>query len=339
MLSVSLVTLGPPDQLTGGYLFHRRLSEMAAAHDASLDFVSLPSWPFPLPALVGGRALHEAGSADVVVIDSIAAAFLDPWTLPRPVAAMAHQPPGGIDHGRVRRRLQARFDRSVYRRCELVMLASEALTEDYTGMRTEVVAPGRDVAPAPSGPPLDLDARGRTVLLSVGNWVERKGTLELLDAVAGVPDDTVVLHLVGRSDVEPPYAARVRARLAGPDLVGRVVVHGPIDRAGVAAMYRAADVFVLASYREPYGTVYGEAMASGLPVVGFAAGNLPNLADDGREGLIVPPGDVRGLSAALGRLAVDTGLRERLGRAARAGRRACRPGTRPRPASSGCCAP
>ena len=43
-------------------------------------------------------------------------------------------------------------------------------------------------------------------------------------------------------------------------------------------LYRSADVFVLPSYREPYGTVYGEAMAAGLPVVGWRAGNLPNLA-------------------------------------------------------------
>jgi glycosyltransferase involved in cell wall biosynthesis len=200
------------------------------------------------------------------------------------------------------------------------MLASEALSADFAGLRTEVVPPGRDVAPGPVGPrvgpPVDLGAGGRVVLLSVGNWVERKGTLDLLEAVSRLPPDLVVLHLVGRSDVEPAYAVRVTARLARPDLCGRVVVHGPIDRAEVAAMYRAADVFVLASYREPYGTVYGEAMAAGLPVVGFAAGNLPNLADDGREGVIVPPGDVAGLSAALERLAVDAGLRERLATAA-----------------------
>ena len=55
-------------------------------------------------------------------------------------------------------------------------------------------------------------------------------------------------------------------------------------------------MFVLPSYREPYGTVYGEAMAAGLPVVGWRAGNLPNLADDGREGLIVEPGDRAGLA-------------------------------------------
>ena len=73
----------------------------------------------------------------------------------------------------------------------------------------------------------------------------------------------------------------------------------------MAGLYRAADAFVLASVREPYGTVYGEAMAAGLPVVGWRAGNLPHLARHGEEGLIVDPGDVAGLTAALRRLAYD----------------------------------
>jgi glycosyltransferase involved in cell wall biosynthesis len=95
-----------------------------------------------------------------------------------------------------------------------------------------------------------------------------------------------------------------------------VVVHGHLPVAEVAALYAAADAFALASWREPYGTVYGEAMAAGLPVVGYATGNLPHLARDGEEGLIVPPGDVPALAAALHRLADDRALRNRLGLAA-----------------------
>lgn len=75
--------------------------------------------------------------------------------------------------------------------------------------------------------------------------------------------------------------------------------------------------FVLPSVEEPYGTVYGEAMAAGLPVVGWDAGNLPHLADDGVEGLIVPTGDVAGLTRALRTISEDAGLRSRMGSAAK----------------------
>ena len=151
----------------------------------------------------------------------------------------------------------------------------------------------------------------------MGNWVDRKGTIELLEAVARLPAGLATLHLVGRTDIEPGYATRVRRRLAEPDLDGTVVVHGPVDRDEVARLYAAADVFVLASTREPYGTVYGEAMAAGLPVAGWRAGNLPNLAEDGREGVVVEPGDVAALAAGLERLAVDDEFRTRLAAAAR----------------------
>jgi glycosyltransferase involved in cell wall biosynthesis len=77
-------------------------------------------------------------------------------------------------------------------------------------------------------------------------------------------------------------------------------------------------VFVLPSYEEAYGTVFGEALAAGLPVIGWRAGNLPNLAVDGREGIVLEPGDLAGLASALERVASDDEYRERLSAAARA---------------------
>ena len=316
MLAVCLVTLGSPEQLTGGYLYHRRMAELAPRHDACVELLGVPELPFPLPGVFAGRVVRRAAPADVLVIDSIAAAFVAPWRPPRPVAAMVHQPPGGIDHSLPRRALQAALDRVLYRRCDLVMLASRTLAPEMAGFRTAVVAPGRDVAAPPGGPPMDLRQGRRAALLSVGNWVERKGTLDLLDAFGRLPAGLATLHLVGRTDADPRYASRIRARLARPDLSDRVVVHGPVGREEVAAFYRSADAFVLPSYREPYGTVYGEAMAAGLPVVGWRAGNLPNLADDGHEGVVLEPGDIVGLAAALERLADDVGYRQRLAAAA-----------------------
>jgi glycosyltransferase involved in cell wall biosynthesis len=327
MLDVSLVTLGSPEQLTGGYLYHRRMAELAPQHDARLDLLAVPALPFPLPAAPAGRVVQRAARADVLVVDSIAAAFVAPWRMlqglliasrpaRRPLAAMLHQPPGGIDHGWPRRPVQAALDRMLYRRCNLVVLASESLSAELPGLRTVVVAPGRDVAPAPAGPPIDLRRGRQAALLSVGNWVARKGTLDLLDAFGRLPPDLATLHLVGRTDVDHRYAARVHARLGRPDLAGRVVVHGPVTRGEVAVFYASADVFVLPSYREPYGTVYGEAMAAGLPVVGWRAGNLAHLAQDGREGRVLEPRDIAGLAAALERVAGDVEYRQRLAAAA-----------------------
>lgn len=327
-LIVALVTLGDPGRLTGGYLYHRRMAELAPRHGARVEFVSFPDRPFPfaaLDALAVARRIVRA-RPDAILLDSIAAAFFGPWIgIPRPnppLLGMLHQPPGGIDHGPPRGTVQAGLDRLAYRRAQRLIVASDSLADDLVAMgydreRIRVVPPGRDVAPAAGPSPGDLRRGRRAAFLAVGNWVERKGILDLVQAFSRLAEDAATLHLAGDDRADPAYADRVRARLAAPDLADRVVVHGPLPIEGVAALYAAADAFVLPSLKEPYGTVYGEAMAYGLPIVGWRAGNLPYLAEDDREGLIVDPGDQTALTAALARLADDENLRRRLGEAAR----------------------
>jgi glycosyltransferase involved in cell wall biosynthesis len=326
-LVLCLVTLGDPRRLTGGYLYHARMAAAAPRHGARIVFVSFPERRFPLPALAAPRVMGRArrGGARAILLDSIAAAFAGPWLAaaspPAPLIAVLHQPPGGVDHGRGRRLAQAPLDRLAYRRARLLLVASDLLAERLVGAgvgreRVRVVPPGRDVAASPRAA-VDLRRGRRAAFLCVANWVAHKGILELLDALARLPPETATLHLAGDVEADSAYAARVRRRLAAPELSARVVVHGRLPRERVAALYASADVFVLPGFRETYGTVWGEAMAAGLPVVGWRAGNLPYLAEDGRDGLLVAPGDGAALADALALLATDKALRARLAAAAR----------------------
>ncbi|MHB1006417.1 MAG: glycosyltransferase family 4 protein [Chloroflexota bacterium] len=334
-LTLSLITLGDPAKVTGGYLYHQRMAAAAPRHGARIDFVSVPERPFPLPLSAGWSAMRAAqggpasarGRVDAILVDSIAAAYVAAPAVARqslPLCAIVHQPPGGIDHGPFRSRLQAALDMLLYRRVARVIAASQMLAEELHAWgvpaeRLRVVPPGRDVAEhtAPGPPPAD-PRRGRAVaFLCVANWLPRKGIHLLLDAFATLPPEAGMLHLVGRTDVNPTYARRLHRRLAAPDLTGRVEVHGRLPLAVVAAFYAAADAFVLPSTKEPYGTVYGEAMAAGLPVVGLKAGNLPHLVLPGVEGLLVMPGDARGLAQAMLRLASDEPLRRKMAESAR----------------------
>jgi glycosyltransferase involved in cell wall biosynthesis len=330
---LALLTLGDPARVTGGYLFHRRLADRAPDHDMVIEFVSVPDLPFALALLTGPRWLRQPmlRRADALVLDSIAAAPAAPWLgrLPMPIVGMLHQPLGGMDTGWLGRSIRTPFDRWAYRRANLLMVASEWLANQLIAAgippaRVLAVPPGKDPASAEAGAANDpieaakaeLRQHRRMAALCVANWLPRKGILELLEAVARLPDELITLHLVGHTQ-RGPYTARIHRQLAQPDLSGRVVVHGLIPAAAVARMYRSADAFVLPSFQEPYGTVWGEAMAAGLPVVGWRAGNLPFLADHEREGLLVPPGDVPALSQALKRMAVESELRSAMGIAAR----------------------
>jgi glycosyltransferase involved in cell wall biosynthesis len=167
--------------------------------------------------------------------------------------------------------------------------------------------------------------RGRSIaVLTVANWLPRKGIHCALEAIARLPEESATLHLVGDTDVSPSYSEQLKERIASEDLTSRVVVHGPVSLARVAELYASVNVFLLPSFSEPYGTVWGEAMANGLPVVGWTAGNLPFLAIDGKEGFLLEPNDVQGLAGALQRLSEDEGIRLAMGTAA-AVRAASRP--------------
>ncbi len=313
MLRVRLLTRGSPTAVTGGHLYQRRMADEAERHDAVVELVQASMWS-RLPRDV-----------DVVAVDSIAAWRLVGAVCRRggrpPLVAVVHQPPGGVDAPPIRRYVQGVLDRLVYRRCTAVIVAGRAVADELVDVhglrpsRVHVVEPGCDL---PAGRrSIDL-RRGRRIAVScVANWYPNKGLLDVLGAVGALPADHVTLHLAGRDDVDPDYTRRVRARLGAPDLAGRVVVHGTLDRHQIADLYAGSDAVVLPSYQETYSTVLAEALAAGLPVVAWHTPHAAQVVTDGVDGLLVAPGDRTGLTGALRSLATDEATRARLAAGAR----------------------
>jgi glycosyltransferase involved in cell wall biosynthesis len=325
-MNVSLITVGDPDNVTGGYLYHRRMAEAAPHHGADLSFVSLSVTLPPLATLEGLRKVRQASSADVIVIDSLAARHtgLGLRQVPARVAlvAMVHQPPGGIGGSALNHRLRAWLDLIAYRQVQRVLVASETLKKAIeanlvSNCDVVVAPPGKNLLPPTPGVDDDLRESRAIAVLCVANWLPHKGVLDALEATARLSPNAVTLHLVGDEQNDGAYARKVRSRILKPDLRDRVVTHGLVPAGDLAALYRGSDVFLLPSHTESYGTVYAEAMSAGLPVVGYEAGNLPNLAEHGREGLIAPKGRVDILARFLQRLAEDREDRTIMGEAAR----------------------
>ena len=323
-LRLSIVTLGDPGRRTGGYRYHRMMAAAAEDHRAELRFASVPALPWPMAALAAARTLHEATrGSDAVLLDSIAAEFAAPWLarIHTPIVAVVHQPPGGLGVGGSRRAVRRRLDGIAYRSAAGIVAAAQGLVDELreVGARADriiVVPPGCEV-PVAEGPDLDLRRGRRVSVLCVANWSPHKGIAELVDAFARVPSEAATLWLVGQTDTDPRYAERVRRRIAAPDLRDRVMVTGSVPIEEVGRFYRSADVFALCSFVDAYGTAWAEAIASGLPVMGWRAGNLPGLVEHGREALMVEPGDVAGLARALGQIIADPRLREHLTEGAR----------------------
>jgi 1,2-diacylglycerol 3-alpha-glucosyltransferase len=103
------------------------------------------------------------------------------------------------------------------------------------------------------------------------------------------------LLIVGRGDYRPKLEALVD-RLG---LNGCVHFLGFVPEEDLPALYRRVDLFTIVSDSEVQSIPTLQAVASGLPVVAADAGALPELAQDGRNGFLVPPDDVESLEAAL----------------------------------------
>jgi glycosyltransferase involved in cell wall biosynthesis len=88
-------------------------------------------------------------------------------------------------------------------------------------------------------------------------------------------------------------------------------------QADTSTWLRRMDVFVLASRLEGSPNAILEAMATGLPIVATRIGGIVDLLEDGRTGLLVPPGDAEALAMALGRFLCDASFRAGLGSRAR----------------------
>jgi glycosyltransferase involved in cell wall biosynthesis len=155
---------------------------------------------------------------------------------------------------------------------------------------------------------------GRTQVqfVALGRIAERKGSFDLLKAFAALPEGLRArarLVMAGDGDLD---GAR---RLAAP-MGDRVRVLSWIEPAERDRLLAASDVFVLPSHAEGLPMSLLEAMAQGLPSIVTPVGGIPEVFTHGAEGLLVGPGRVTEISAAMVRLMNDEGERLAAGRRA-----------------------
>jgi glycosyltransferase involved in cell wall biosynthesis len=141
-----------------------------------------------------------------------------------------------------------------------------------------------------------------------------KGHGDLIDAFHQVCPRFPSAHLVLVGDGMPLFD-QLQAKVSALGLTDRVHFTG--RRQDIGNVLMALDVFALPTHREALGTVFIEAAAMGVPVIGTDVGGVPETMQAGETGLLVPPRDPAALAAALETLLADPALRRRMGDAGR----------------------
>jgi mannosyltransferase len=166
------------------------------------------------------------------------------------------------------------------------------------GVDTDVYAPpvDRAAAFAESGLP------GRCAIGCFGRVRAQKGSDVFVEAMLRLlpryPDFTAVLVGAITPD-QMSFANDLRERIEAAGLASRIVITGELPIAEVQRWYKRLTIYAFTSRNEGFGLTLIEAMAVGAALVASRAGAAELVVEDGVTGVLIPPGDVDALAAAL----------------------------------------
>jgi glycosyltransferase involved in cell wall biosynthesis len=319
-MTLAFAVPGSIEQLTGGYLFARRLVDGLRALGRPVVVLELEGRhpdADDVARASAQRCLARLATDSTVVIDGLALpAFAD--SLAREARRLRligfiHHPLSletGLSTAAARR--YARLEAQLWPHlrgllCPSITTAQVLLAAGIAADRVCVAIPGTD-RPASIR---DRSPAGRLELLAVGTITPRKGHALLVEALADLRGHDWQLMCIGSLERDAAAAAALRDTIGRYRLHDRVTLAGERPHADLSAAYREADLFVLPSHHEGYGMVYAEALAHGLPIVATTAGAIPDTVPVGAS-VLVPPGDTAALREALRRVLTDPALRGRL---------------------------
>jgi glycosyltransferase involved in cell wall biosynthesis len=168
----------------------------------------------------------------------------------------------------------------------------------------------------PESEPVMKVNNGTFDILYVGRLGKHKGVHSLIESVKGLDLKNARLHVVGQGSDE----ARLKRDARDDE---RIVFYGFLEPDALQQLYSIADVAVVPSvYAETFGLVIPEYYQQGIAVIGSQTGAIPELIEDGYNGLLFPPGDVAALASLLQMLSSDPKLLSELSKNAQMSARA-----------------
>ena len=160
--------------------------------------------------------------------------------------------------------------------------------------------------------PVPADSLKVAMVALLVPWKNHPAFLQLAQHICEKRSD--VLFLIAGSG-QADYTVKLKQLAHNLGVAEKVKFLGHVNN--VPALLRHVDLLIHTTDREPFGRVFIEAMAAYRPVVAFDSGGAAEIVVDGETGVLVPPGDLEAMAAAVCRLLDDSELRQRMGEAGR----------------------
>jgi glycosyltransferase involved in cell wall biosynthesis len=150
-------------------------------------------------------------------------------------------------------------------------------------------------------------------LLYAGTWLDQRGIFYIRDALERLSAQLPGLTMTFAGCACPPETIQ---DFFGPKLASVVVVQSVVPSERMQELFASHDILLFPSLMEGLPSVLLEAMASGMPVITAETCGMPDVVEDGFNGLLVPPADAAAIEEAVLRLAASCEFRQNLGQAA-----------------------
>ena len=322
-MHIGLVIYGSLDQLSGGYLYDRRMVEYMRGEGDIVEIVSLPSRSYV------GNLRDNFDSAlfrrltdtrfDVLVQDELNHPSL--FQLNHRLQRQVSYPIVAIVHHLKSSEQRPAWQNAIYEMIERRYLSSvngfifnsattKGVIEKLVGsQRPSLIAyPGGDRL----GVTLNTEqirARayepGPLRIFFLGNIIPRKGLHTLLDALARLPHRSWTLTTAGSLNADRDYAASIQSQIERLHIADQVSLPGPLSGETLIEQLKQHHVLAMPSSYEGFGIAYVEGMAFGLPSIGTTHGAARELISHGENGFLIEPENSGHLAEYLESLVVN----------------------------------
>lgn len=307
-MKIGLVIYGSLDTLSGGYMYDRMLVDYLRAQGDTVEIISLP-WRNYAAHMTDNFTFKLPPDLDILIQDelnhpSLIRANRKPH--PYPIVSLVHH----LRCSELRPKWKNDFYRVVERK--YLQRVDGFIFNSETTKKVVQVVVGNSLPDVVAFPPTDrfgeaiseeeIEERGKKKefnILFLGNVIERKGLITLLQAVSQLPVTSYQLDIVGGLTAEPEYVKSIQIFIATNNLSSFVFLHGALNNQPLVEKLRSAHVLVVPSSYEGFGIVYLEGMGFGLPAIGTTLGAASEVIEDGKTGFLIQPGDAQSLAEKL----------------------------------------
>jgi glycosyltransferase involved in cell wall biosynthesis len=322
-MRVHFLIPGDINQLTGGYIYNRKMIEGLVSKGHEVEVHNPGSdFPFPGKESLGNcrRIFSSIGRGEPIVIDSLALGpcekIIVQFAGNNPMVGLIHLPLFmNPSFTQIEKSVFKAQESRAYKKMRFLIAVSMHTRQliHECGIDNSSIFVVHPQAESPTRktfyPSLPHN------LLCIANYTRNKGHSTLITALAGLKSFDWVLSCYGDQTMEIEYALKLIKEVKELGLDDRISLNGPLQHQSLTEIYLQADLFILPSEYESYPMVLVESLVHGIPVIAAEAGGIPELVPDG-TGYFFEPGNAGSLEKVIQKLLTQVDLYKSMSRKA-----------------------